>query len=509
MRFSAGTAEDLIRAGRLERVAGLTAAAAAEHEDVSVRWLSEHTGVVESAAGQHLVDGARGLVSSVGAVVLRDRGLTRRFLAEAGVRASAGRVSTDREASPARRYRCLATPDTCHAALAVGSEAADPTTWIDLEGLDTRVARAAATAAAAVPGVDWALVEVGVTEDTGAVHVLDMSVDSIGAALDRAAAATRQEPRRLAAQLWAGHRRRAEAEEPHGSPLPEVRPSLPSVGETLGANWPRQQSHARIGPLVSRLLRREGWEVTQHGSLRAITGPDGAALWIARSGATAQDAFGPRRISRRHGHVRQLLAAAHVPRPRGRAVDSAAAFRRAFGGVGRRLTAVPVDGRWDAEETRSVTAEGGRRLLRGSTRSWFVQSQLPGSRLRLFATREEVLWITAARPPKRRDERSLQAAAEVAVAAVRAVPGLRWSAVDVVIRPPEPRTGTPRVVVEGLSPNPRIERGDGVVAGSFEQFARWIIASGVEVETIADDIGSFDSWVGDAAPGPRPVDVEG
>lgn len=509
MDFSAGAAEDLIRSGRLERAAGLTAAAAAEQEDATVRWLSEHSGVVESADGPHLVDGARSLVSSVGAVALRDRGLTRRFLAEAGVDAPAGQASTGREAPLPRRYRCLATSDACHAALAVGTGAADPEAWVDLEELDARVAQAATTAAASVPGVDWALVEVGITEDARVAQVLDVSVDAIGTALDHAAAATGQEPRQLAAQLWAGHRRSAEAEEPDGSPLPEVHPDLPSVGETLGDTWPRQQSHARLGPLVSRLLRGEGWEVAQHGSLRAITGPNGATLWITRSGATTQDRFGPRRVVRRHGHVRQLLAAAHVPRPRGRVLDSAGALRRTFGGTGLPLTAVPAGGRWDGEETRSVVVEDGRRLFRGSSRSWFVQSRLPGSRLRLFATRDEVPWMTAARPPKRRDERSLQVAADVAVAAVRAVPGLRWSAVDVVIRPPERGTGRPRVVVEGLSPNPRIDRSHRVVAGSFEQFARWIIASGVEVETIADDLGPLDSWAGDAAPARDAVDVEG
>lgn len=57
---------------------------------------------------------------------------------------------------------------------------------------------------------------------------------------------------------------------------------------------------------MGRLLRRGGWQVTRHGSLLEITGPGDATLWITRSVATTQESFGPRRIARRHGYVRQL-----------------------------------------------------------------------------------------------------------------------------------------------------------------------------------------------------------
>ena len=77
------------------------------------------------------------------------------------------------------------------------------------------------------------------------------------------------------------------------------------------------------------------------------------------------------------------------------------------------------------------------------------------------------------------DKRLLEAACDTAVETIRAVPELRWGAVDLVMpkAPPDVSSPRPRWNVEGLSLDRKVSQDDVVVAGDISNLFEFITGS--------------------------------
>lgn len=191
---------------------------------------------------------------------------------------------------------------------------------------------------------------------------------------------------------------------------------------------------------------------------------------------TASDLSAVRRVMRRHGLVRSFLVAADLPRVAGRRVVNPQQWSRFVHDHPGAVTVVPYRGEWTGPQAMVLDAPDGDDAsvlvgsgLVGSGRvgsgPWFVQRHRSGTRLRVLATATEALAILGpgglGSVSTVVDNRS--AVAELAVRAVRAVPQLRWAAVDVVVGP------TPgRVLVEGMGVAPVTPAGWSVLDGSLD-----------------------------------------
>ena len=106
----------------------------------------------------------------------------------------------------------------------------------------------------------------------------------------------------------------------------------------------------------------------------------------------------------------------------------------------------------------------------------WVQARPQGRRIRILATRDKARVVTARSPQGNFSQENMDAASRLAVQAIRAIPELRWAAVDVLIRPTRILQGrSDGLLVEGLSSAPYFTEHHMVLAGDFDQFCRSII----------------------------------
>lgn len=105
----------------------------------------------------------------------------------------------------------------------------------------------------------------------------------------------------------------------------------------------------------------------------------------------------------------------------------------------------------------------------------WVQARIQGERVRVLATRQKAMVVTARSTQRVLDESHIYSAGKLAVEAIRAVPELRWAAVDILIRPTRLRDGRRGgLLVEGLAVSPGYSSQDYVLAGDFDSFCRKI-----------------------------------
>ncbi|OSM42109.1 hypothetical protein BCY76_016460 [Nesterenkonia sp. PF2B19] len=125
-----------------------------------------------------------------------------------------------------------------------------------------------------------------------------------------------------------------------------------------------------------------------------------------------------------------------------------------------------------------VSAEGGE---------WYAQVRRAGVRLRIYAGRDRGWCVTRARSDDTAlPEHVLEASVTAAVHAVRAIPELRWAAVDLVV--PKSQDGEwARPLVEGMASRPSLAGDHHVIAGSLREFVRWMASSAAENELASTD----------------------
>jgi hypothetical protein len=116
-----------------------------------------------------------------------------------------------------------------------------------------------------------------------------------------------------------------------------------------------------------------------------------------------------------------------------------------------------------------------------SAGSIFVQARPEGSRATVLATRDAAVATLSnleASMTLLADKQCLSRAKRLAVAAVRAVPELRWASVEVVFPRPDATDSPPLPSVEHLSTDPFLPVGHRILDGSIEGFLETILAAG-------------------------------
>lgn len=340
-----------------------------------------------------------------------------------------------------------------------------------LEETDPRIKEASAAAIAAIPGLGWGGVDVIIEESTGDPYVIEINTQAAyGAALFPAYG----KPLDVGNDAW---NIRFAATSPVSDSHPQT-PERASAEIPIGRLVPGSQpdSSVRFRTLFAESLTRQNYPITRR-NLRVlnVTTNQGHTVWVTRGGLTGADRSVVQRIFQRHQWVAQVLEHRRVPKPRSRTINSVDQLRRFTEGGRHEVILMPVSAAWAGPDADLISAQEALSMSSLPGRMW-VQSRPHGPRLRILATQKRAWVVTAGKGQQDVEEGAIQAASLVAVQAVRAVPELRWAAVDLFLRPRRIREfRRDGVLVEGLSIGPAFSAEDRIIAGNFDAFCSWIV----------------------------------
>jgi len=177
-----------------------------------------------------------------------------------------------------------------------------------------------------------------------------------------------------------------------------------------------------------------------------------------------------------------------------RRITSQMGLERMFEASNGPFTANPDRAEWASRLSRELA----RPALPGlQDRAWVIQRQLSGRRLRLYCTRQKVWAVTAVEPLLDvLSDADLTRAAELSLRAVRAIPGLRWAAVDTVVWDRRGSDNGDRIVlVEGVTVTPMLQADDFLVGGDLSAFFDWIAGIDRGADRKQSLISRLLSWV--------------
>ncbi|WP_261623354.1 ATP-grasp domain-containing protein [Nesterenkonia marinintestina] len=325
---------------------------------------------------------------------------------------------------------------------------------------------------ATVPGLGWGGVDLIIQKGTGKAYVIEVNTT---AAFSSAAFPTYGRPRDVTRQVW---RIREAATSP--APRPDAHIEIAHAANEalpLVRGVPDESGPIAMSRLIESSLTGQGFTITRKsGRVRVVTSPEGESTWMTSHGLTAPDRAVVRRFIRHHERVMNLFDLAGVPRVRGRSIKTprgiAAFLDRPVG----RVALVPRETAWGSQEARFLSRDEALTVDSLNERSW-IQAVPSGHHYRVLAMMNKAWLVTGSAGQSQQSPTSaLDAASRAAVQAVRAVPELRWAAVDVVVRPGRNDQGLPeRALVEGLAQRPEFSADDVVLAGDVDAFFRAVV----------------------------------
>lgn len=341
------------------------------------------------------------------------------------------------------------------------SAGADP--YQAFEDTNDNIKELAANAVSAIPGLGWGGVDVILERGTGEPYVLEINTD---AGYGQAMFPTYGKPRDVAATAW--NLRIAQAE-----PTPTSTPKAPrhqrSPRPLLQELSPsgKTYSRAHLQTITWSFLRRSGYRITKLSpAIFEVKSPKASAL-LTKALMTVQDRSASVRILRRHGLVRELLKLAGVPRVDANFVATREQLQSHRESFLSNVVILPTSSPWGGRESRKLATQKVN-IKRFKRTRLIIQEQPEGQKYRVLASNKKAIAV-ATQSPQRSDKKLTRTASSLAVRAVRAVPELRWSCVDIIISPA--RGG----LVEGMTLNPRFESSDVVVGGSVEDFYKYLV----------------------------------
>lgn len=332
------------------------------------------------------------------------------------------------------------------------------------ESAPESVVRTAIAAVGAIPGMGWAGVDVIHVADPddgdGRSFVLEINSN---AGISSFHFPVFGRPRALASIIW---ELRTQREDPS---LAEPRRCAPAATE---GDMP--SSRGGLCDAYLEWLEAAGWDVERLSTSLAYLRRDGRSVLI-HGLLGGEDYSALRHVVNRRVPLRRALERSAVPSVPQRTIRSVGDLRNALNGMEDPLVLTPSRGRWDPRAAvplstgdDDATLRDGLRAVGGSGGAVIAQSRPNGNRLRVFATAGGAVLVT--RPATERAPRPVlvEAACDVGAAAVRAVPELRWAAVDIVVkRPARLHRRAPRALVEGMTVEPAVSPGDRVVCGAL------------------------------------------
>lgn len=333
-----------------------------------------------------------------------------------------------------------------------------------LDLVDDSLKQTAAAAVAAIPGMDWGGVDILVEEDTGTPYVMEVNSD---AAINGSTFPVYGTPRDLGTVLWRRMYHRSvpdPTEDPIALSPGDALVPIPAVPDTTAEVKTLQE-------LLTDHLRSQGWRITMHSSRLWSAEEEGERVLWFRNVLTAGDSLISIRPLRGPLQLRKVLRRMDIPRPRARLVNNIEELRSFREKMDTTVSLMPSTGR-HRPITIGVNDPIDAHLLDGQN-AWFVQTHRPGLRFRVLATPIEALAAVAPSEQRMPEADAIRRASELAVRAVRALPQLRWAAVDISIG-----TGArgANAVVEHLSVLPTFEWYDTIVAGSMDSVFDMLVA---------------------------------
>lgn len=317
----------------------------------------------------------------------------------------------------------------------------------------------AANAIAAIPGLTWGGADVMTSREDGKPYIIEINSD---ADISGASFPYYGEPASVADVLWESRYENA-APDFAGQPrFPELKNPGRRLEVVVPEAWGEQNSKQiiKLQPLVRALLTSAGFEVdAESDKVIRVSGANlSEPLWLAE-GEGDHDVATVSEVLKRHRIVRRLLRLAEVPRTRQDNIAKWSGFQRFLSRKSvAELVLTPFGGAWGGANTRKYDSPGQVEeslFDRGVT--WIVQSRPAGTRLTVFATPYAGDAVFG-------DEESVNlafvhAAVEVGVEAIRAVPGLRWGFVSVIV------DSSGSALVEGITRAPTFDRSTVLLAG--------------------------------------------
>ena len=323
-----------------------------------------------------------------------------------------------------------------------------------LDRVDERVKRATLAAAAAVPGTTWCGLDLILTED-GDVQAIEINsnAQANGIQFPSYGEGVPMGEYMLEKHLSSAMRTATTST-----------PTYPSSGEMPTKTvLPLGTSRATLDELfLSWLHSRREFEVTSLNHEVLAVDRGGERSWF--SGTLSMcDLAAVIAVVRRHGVVRLLLREASVPLVKGVWVSDPSEIRKYLSKQLSPVCVLPHSSEWPGTEEATFwnRSDAPKRRLGAPRYGFSVQARVPGLRVRVFSTPHSSLVMTS----RDAGPHPIDESAAIAARAVRAVPGLRWAAVDVVFPEQDGSTGAPRI--EGLSVVPAFLPDDRIVFGSF------------------------------------------
>lgn len=339
-----------------------------------------------------------------------------------------------------------------------------------LESSSSAIKEAAKAALAAIPGLGWGGVDLIIERDTGNPYVIEINTEaSYGAALFPAYGV----PKDLAGAVWAirdqGTNR--DTVDPPKLPRRKRRPT-----PLLAKTGIHATEKVAFDHLFHESLKKQGF-VTEWKSQRVLRVTGGAEVdsWVTRGGLTSADRSAVSSVLKNHWNVRKLLRMGEIPTPRAKTISNAKQLRTFVDGRVGEVVMAPNSTAWNDSRTQVLTESEvlGVKALRSKKR---VQARSRGLRVRVLTSREGAWVLTANSGQRKLSRPEFSAASTLAVEAIRAIPELRWAAVDVLVRPRRIKSREfGGVQVEGITRQPTYSPADYVIAGNFDDFCKIVI----------------------------------
>lgn len=344
-----------------------------------------------------------------------------------------------------------------------------------LDKVSDEVKELAKRSISAIPKLNWGGVDIVTEKETGIPYVIEINVCAGYGAATYPVEGT---PRDVASYAW---HRRLEISQPDNE-LPSIK-NLPAIAEqqpTLAELYPKVNFRRNV--LASGLLpiwaEQYGYRLRTRGTLSLIQ--DGKRTqWVTSGLATSRDLLAPRRILGRHTFVTKLLDLDNLPRPTARLTRSTEYLQDILRNQSGASIVMPGRDAWQSSRARVFRGPLKKAYIEkmyAQSKTWLVQAVPGAHRLRILASRDDVLstlCLTATERPVEFDQDALSQASLMAIHAVRAIPELMWAFVDVALDLEDEGP-----YIEGLSCNPALRGSDRIISGNFGSLFETLLLNG-------------------------------
>lgn len=333
------------------------------------------------------------------------------------------------------------------------------------------IKQTAVSAVAAIPGMDWAGVDIVVENESEIPYVIEVNTN---AAINGSTFPVYGTPRDLGRVLWNQMYART-------SPQPTQTPQTLNLLETpQPLSTFSQASGVRsvnLRDLLAHELEKQGRRIVHHNRrIWSAESPGEPSLWFnaVLSESDLATAISP---IRRPFLLWRIMGTVGLRRHAGRrfrSLDQIELFRKR---VGTAVALIPLRKNLGRATAKLVESDDhiDESILVGR-RNWFVQTRHPGLRFSVIAAPHAALAVIASPEQSQPDDEIVEKVSTLAVAAVRTVPQLRWAVVDIV-QPFGKRENDsrPEAVVEEISINPTFDSMSEVIAGSMDKIVDLLI----------------------------------